>query len=236
MRKKFMFQGRDLAVWVGSVCTVLLAAVIFGGQKWYMVLTSLLGVTSLVFLAEGNPVGHLLIIVFSTVYGGIAFSLRYYGELITYVGMTLPMAVSALITWLKNPFNGNLAEVKINRLPKREWAVLPLITAAVTVAFYFILGALNTANLVISTLSVSTSFAAAYLTFRRSPYYALAYALNDVVLIVLWSMASVTDRACISTAVCFLVFLFNDTYGYFCWHKRERAQQKTEQTQERETK
>lgn len=231
MRKKFIFSGRDFYIWIVSLAVVLISCLIFGGQKWYMVLTSLLGVTSLVFLAEGNPVGHLLIIVFSTVYGGIAFSLRYYGELITYVGMTLPMAVSALITWLKNPFNGNLAEVKINRLPKREWAVLPLITAAVTVAFYFILGALNTANLVVSTLSVSTSFFAAYLTFRRSPYYALAYAVNDIVLIALWGMAALSDPACFSPTICFAVFLFNDIYGYICWHKREREQQQKEQVQ-----
>ena len=40
----------------------------------------------------------------------------------------------------------------------------------------------NTTNLIPSTISVTISFLAVYLTFRRSPYFDLAYALNDIVL------------------------------------------------------
>ena len=59
--------------------------------------------------------------------------------------------------------------------------------------FYFFLEYFNTANIVPSTVSVTTSFLAVYLTFRRSPYFALAYAANDIVLIVLWVLASICD-------------------------------------------
>lgn len=60
----------------------------------------------------------------------------------------------------------------------------------VTALFYFILGYFQTANLVPSTLSVTTSFIAVYLTYKRSPYYAFGYAANDIVLIVLWILAA----------------------------------------------
>ena len=56
-----------------------------------------------------------------------------------------------------------------------------LASAVVTFAFYFILAHFKTANIVPGTISVTTSFLAAYLTFRRSPFFALAYAANDVV-------------------------------------------------------
>ena len=81
-----------------------------------------------------------------------------------------------------------------------------LATAAVTLGFYFILEHFHTANIIPSTMSVATSFIAVYLTFRRSPYFALAYAANDVVLIVLWTMAAVEDISCLSLSVllCFL--------------------------------
>ena len=68
-----------------------------------------------------------------------------------------------------------------------------LLALVVTVLFYFILKALNTANLFFSTLSITTSFVASYLTFLRSPYYAIGYSANDVVLIILWILASVED-------------------------------------------
>ena len=94
----------------------------------------------------------------------------------------------------------------------------------VTVEFYFILRFFNTANLLPSTLSVTTSFVAVYLTFRRSPYYALAYAANDVVLIVLWVMAALTEVRYLSVVVCFVAFLVNDLYGFISWRRMGKRQ------------
>ncbi|MBQ5841218.1 MAG: nicotinamide mononucleotide transporter, partial [Clostridia bacterium] len=185
---------------------------------------SLIGVTSLIFAAKGNPISQVLMVIFSILYGIISYTFAYYGEMITYLGMTMPMAVLALISWLKNPFEGNRAEVKVNAISKKEVAFMWVLTAVVTVVFYFILRAFNTANLLPSTLSVTTSFAAVYLTFRRSPYYALAYAANDVVLIVLWIMAALTEVRYLSVVVCFVAFLVNDLYGFISWRRMGKRQ------------
>ena len=75
-----------------------------------------------------------------------------------------------------------------------------------------------------STLSVTTSFIAVYLTFRRSPLFALAYASNDIVLIVLWIMASIYDTRYISVVICFVSFMVNDVYGYISWQKMKIRQ------------
>ena len=138
----------------------------------------------------------------------------------------MPMAVFALISWLRNPYNGNKAEVKANTISQKETWFMWLGTAAVTLLFYFILSYFNTANIVPSTLSVTTSFLAVYLTFRRSPYFALAYAANDIVLIVLWVMASICDVKYISVVVCFIAFFVNDIYGYISWQKMKIRQSK----------
>ena len=94
-----------------------------------------------------------------------------------------------------------------------------------TVAFYFILKAFNTANLIMSTLSVSTSFFAVCLTFRRSVFFPLAYAVNDVVLIIMWIMAAITDISYVSVIVCFIVFLINDMNGFFSWLRMQKRQE-----------
>ena len=140
--------------------------------------------------------------------------ISYYGEMITYLGMTMPMAVFALISWLRNPYNGNRAEVKVNRISRKEVLFMWILTAVVTVLFYFILTYFHTANIVPSTLSVTTSFVAVYLTFRRNPYFAVAYAANDLVLIVLWILAGIEDVRYVSVVVCFVAFLVNDIYGF----------------------
>ena len=222
---KGYFTKGELALWGSSVGLILLSFALFDRENWLTLAASLIGVTSLIFNAKGNPVGQALMVVFSLLYGVISWSFAYYGEMITYLGMTMPMAVVALVSWLRHPYKGNRAEVQVDRLAKGEWLPAGLLTAAVTVLFFFILRAFHTANLHLSTLSVTTSFAAVYLTFRRNPWYAVAYAANDGVLIVLWLLAAREDPSYCSVAVCFAAFLVNDLYGFFNWRRMSRRQQ-----------
>lgn len=214
-----------MLLWGISSLTIIVSFLIFDRESWITLAASLIGVTSLIFNAKGNPLGPLLIIIFSVFYGYISYTFRYFGEMITYLGMSAPMAVFALISWLKNPYKGNKAQVTVKDLSKKEAVFMFALTAVVTAVFYFILDALNTANMIPSTISVTTSFLAVYLTFRRSEYYALAYAANDIVLIVLWTMATMTDISYVSVIICFVIFLVNDLYGFINWKRMKKIQQ-----------
>jgi len=222
---KNYFSKVDITLWASSVLFIIISFCIFDGESYLTLCASLIGVTSLIFNAKGNPFGQLLMVIFSLLYGMISYSFSYYGEMITYLGMTMPMAVFALISWLRNPYKGNKAEVKVNSLTSRENIFMWIITVVVTIIFYFILDHFNTANIVPSTISVTTSFIAVYLTFRRSPYFALAYSANDIVLIILWISASMLDIRYISVLVCFVAFLFNDIYGFISWKKMKMRQE-----------
>lgn len=224
------FSKGEIVLWCSSVFVIAVAFFLFDKEHYFTFLASLIGVTSLIFNAKGNPFGQVLMVVFSILYGFISFTFAYYGEMITYLGMTAPMAVCALIAWLKHPYNGNRAEVKVNRLCGRELLVMAALTAVITVAFYFILKAFHTANLLPSTLSVTTSFAAVYLTFRRSAFFALAYAANDIVLVVLWTLAALTDLSYVSVVICFLMFLVNDIYGFISWSRMQKRQVSLQKT------
>lgn len=221
------FSKEERMLWGTSVIVIILSFFLFDRENYLTLTASLIGVTSLIFNAKGNPFGQFLIVIFSILYGIISFTYAYYGEMITYLGMTAPMAVCAMISWLRNPYQGNKSEVAVNRLKGREIVFMAVLTAAVTVVFYFILKACHTANLIPSTISVTTSFLAVYLTFRRSAFYALGYAANDVVLIVLWILASLSNPAYLSVVICFAIFLVNDIYGFISWskmHKRQTAE------------
>ena len=218
------FTKAERILWALSVSAVIAVFVLFDRGNGLALIASLIGVTSLLFNAKGNPVGQLLMIAFSALYGYISYTFCYFGEMVTYLGMTAPMAAVALVSWLKNPYRGNRAEVKVSQISRKEHALMWLLTALVTVLFYFILAHFRTANLLPSTLSVTTSFLAVYLTFRRSPYFALGYAANGMILIVLWTLAALEDLSYVSVAVCFAVFLVNDLYGFLSWRKMEKRQ------------
>ncbi|MBQ8408324.1 MAG: nicotinamide mononucleotide transporter [Clostridia bacterium] len=219
------FSPLEWSLWLSSILLIILFFCLFDRDGYLTLASSLIGVTSLIFAAKGSPIGPLLMVLFSVLYGIISLSFSYYGEMITYIGMTLPMSVIALVSWLKNPYEGKKSEVKVNKLTKKEAVLALILTAAVTAVFYFILDAFDTANIVPSTVSVTTSFLAVYLTWRRSPYYALAYAANDVVLIILWIMATLQDLSYLSVTVCFAVFLVNDLYGFISWRKMAKRQE-----------
>ena len=221
---KRYFTKVEWLLWGSSVTLILAAFLLYDRENYMTLLASLIGVTSLIFNAKGNPIGQILMIVFSLLYGVISYRFAYYGEMATYLGMTGPMALLALISWLRNPYQGNKAEVAVNRIGRLEWAFLLILSAVVTVIFYFILEHFGTANMLPSTLSVTTSFIAVYLTFRRSPFFALAYAANDIVLVILWCLAAAYDSSYVSVVMCFALFLVNDVYGYISWRRMERRQ------------
>lgn len=221
------FSKFEIILWCSSVLLTVASYVIFDRENPIMLLASVIGATYLIFNAKGNPFGQLLLIVFSILYGVISYSFSYYGEMVTYLGMSTPMAVLALISWLRNPYTGNKSEVRINTLHKPEIILMAMLTAAVTILFYFILRYFHTANLLPSTCSVATSFLAVYLTLRRSRFFALAYAANDIILIVLWILAALSDITYMSVTICFFMFLVNDLYAYANWAKLYKKQ-KTE--------
>lgn len=217
------FTKQEISLWGGSVLFILGAFLIFRGD-YFSLTASLIGVTSLIFAAKGNPLAQVLMIVFSLLYGWISYQFHYYGEMITYLGMTMPMAVISLISWLKHPYKGNHAQVEIHQISRKELEITFLVTALVTVIFYFILKYLGTANLIFSTISVLTSFLAVSLTYLRSPYYALGYAFNDLILIILWGLACKKNSSYSAILTCFIVFLINDIYGFFSWKRMEKIQ------------
>ena len=114
------FSRFEIALWLSSVLLVITAFFAFDRTNYLSLVASLIGVTSLIFNAKGNPIGQVLMVTFSVLYGIISYSFSYYGEMITYIGMTMPMAVIALVSWLKNPFNGKKSEVKVGSICKTE--------------------------------------------------------------------------------------------------------------------
>jgi len=216
-------RKREWALWMISLAVVIATNLLSGDVHPATAAGTLVGVTALIFLARGDVWGQILTVVFSLLYAVTSWQFRYWGELITYLGMTLPMAVMSIVSWLRHPFEDS-QEVAIQKLSGKQKIWGGLWTLAATAFFGWILWLLDTPNLAMSILSITTSFLAAYLTFQRSSFYALAYAVNDVVLIVLWVLAAMENIAYAPMIACFAMFLVNDLYGFVSWRKREKKQ------------
>ena len=217
----------ERVLWVCSLLVVALsfaaAGLLSGAPDPLSMAASLIGVTALIFVSKGYVLGQVLTVIFALFYGAVSFHFRYYGEMITYLGMTAPVALCATVSWIRHPYRKS-REVTVSRVSPRQSVLLVLLTGAVTAGFYFLLAALDTGRLAVSTVSVATSFLASSLTVLRSPFYACAYAANDVVLILLWIFAAAEDPAYLPMTACFFMFLCNDLYGFHNWRVMQKRQ------------
>ena len=213
----------EKCLWITSVVVVIGSFALSDGGDVLTLIASLIGVTALIFVAKGFVLGQVMTVVFAVFYGIISFHFRYYGEMLTYLCMTSPIALATVFEWLRHPYKKS-AEVEVKNMTKKQVAVMLFFSVVVTVIFYFILKALGNANLLFSTISVTTSFLASYMTFMRSPYYAIGYSANDIVLIILWIMASIENISYLPMIACFVMFLANDLYGFINWRKMEKRQ------------
>ena len=210
-------------LWITSILIVTISYIFVPDQKVITIFTCIIGITALIFCAKGFVIGQVLILVFSILYSIISFCFAYYGEMITYLCLSSPAAVCAIVSWIKHPYK-QTKQVEIQKMTQKQYLIMLFLTVIVTFAFYFVLKALNNANLALSTVSVATSFIAAYLIFMRSPYYAVGYAINDLVLIILWILAAIENVTYTPMIACFVVFLINDLYAFVNWKKMEKNQ------------
>ena len=200
-----------------SVIIILISNTIIQTQNLSYTFTVLIGLIALIYTAKAHVLGQIFMVIFSILYSLIALNFDYYSEFITYGFMTLPMSVVALVSWMKHPSETHPNQVKTAQLKRIDWLFLVLITFVVTLIFGFVLYLLKTPNLMFSILSITTSFVAVYLTYRRSQYYAIAYATNDLVLVALWGYATFVKISYLPLLICFSLFFIYDLYGFIHW-------------------
>lgn len=218
------FTKVEIILLFSTSFAILCSFLLFDRENYITLIASLVGAFALILCAKGNPLGQVLVLAFSTFYGFISFSYKYYGEVLTYAGMTAPMAIVSLISWLRHPFEKGKSEVKTESVTKRDVILLLILTPIVTLVFYYVLKIFGTENLTVSTLSVTTTFVAVFLTYKRSKYFTVAYGVNDLVLITLWSLAAIRDISYLSVVICFISFLAHDIYGFISWQRMEKKQ------------
>jgi len=199
---------------------------IFGTDKnIFSFIVSLVGVISVLTVAKGLVIAPFINIVYNILYAIISIVQGYYGEAIIYICLMIPICLISIISWLKNKNQENTDVVNVNKIKGKEYLYLSLISLVSTIGFYFLLKVLNTSELVVSTISLMTSVIASYLMLRRCSYYALGFVVDDIISIVLWSLAIINSGiGYLPTVISFCVFFINDVYGFIHWKLEEKKQ------------
>ena len=220
-----------------SILVLTLCFAFSNDRDVFPFISSIIGVIAVLMLAKGLVIAPIVNIVYCVVYSILSIVQCYYGEAIIYIFLMIPIYAMSIVSWLRNKNPENKSTVKIKEIKGMEYLYLAIGTLVATFGFYFLLKALNTSELIVSTLSLVSSAVASYLMLRRCSYYAIGFIVNDVILIILWGLAmGRSGLGYLPTVISFVVFLVNDIYGLIHWKREEKkqrlSQMKTESVQE----
>ena len=209
-----------------SPIIILTVGIIFQSDA-LTISTSIVGITCGFLLAKGLVLGQFFGIAIVALYSILSYRNGFYGEMLIYLIIMLPMYIWGIVEWIKHK-DKDSKSVEVNSIHKKEWILVSICSVVVFVGFYFLLKALNTNELVVSTLSVVDNIFAIYLLARRSKYGFVSYIVNDLILIILWGIPVIQGNLLLlAMLINPIVNLINDTYGVVNWSKLESKQRKT---------
>lgn len=214
----------DLILILVGIVTVTISGILFG-SKWYIIVSTLLGLLCVFTQAKGKISTQFIGIAYFCFYIFISYTQKYYGEALLYLIIMLPMYIYGVIHWLANRDKKNNVVLVRSNLPKKEWLISGLCFVEVAVGVFFLLKALNTSQLWISTLSFVSMLPAVYLLMRRCKWNQVAFLINDFIVPILWLFLVIQgDLSFLPMCIYHIFQITYDVYGLIEWIKLENKQ------------
>lgn len=223
--KKFLKDWTIFEKLLFCLSTIMILILgIYSKSNFLTIFAALSGVVTALLLSKGKSSGQLSGIVSCTLCLIISFKNNYYGEVLTYLLLKIPMYIIGSLSWIKHK-NKKTNTISVNRINKKEWLIISGVSSLVFVVMYYLLKLFNTSELLVSTISVVTGLIAAYLLFRRSKYGFIFYVVGDIILILLWGIPIVRGNlTLLPMLIGPLINAINDSYGIYNWYKLEKLQ------------
>ena len=206
---------------LGTIIACILTFIFKG--TWIDLGYTLLYFWTALLLAKGKYSCYIIGIISTFFYAFVSYSNSYYGEVIIAMCCTLPLMVIGLVNWLKHQDSTNTVIIK--EITKKELIIVLISQVVLFYGYYSLLKFFNTNNLLVSTFSVIASVIATYLTARRSEHGFVGFIINDIILIVLWSIPVINGNTnIIPVLLCPTLLLINDIYGVYNWKRIKNKQ------------
>lgn len=220
--KKYLKSWNKFEITLLSLSVILILGLgIYLRCGFLATIVPFIGFFSALNQAKGHVVGQIVGVLLAILYSIMSYNNKYYGEVIIYLIVILPLYLSGIYTWLKNE-DKKSEKVKQNTLPQKEWYSLLGINIVLFIGLYFLLKYFNTNNLLVSTISMNINLTATYLLVRRSKYSFLFYLVNAFILLILWGLPVLNGNILLLPMVFdALLLLINNIYGLHSWSKNK---------------
>ena len=206
-----------------SIVMIIISG-IYSKSSFFTIFAALSGIITALLLSKGKIIGQMSGIISCTLYLIISFKNSYYGEVLIYLLLKIPMYIMGTLSWLKHK-DRKTNTVSINDISKKEWLIVLLTSLLIFIIMYYLLRVFNTSELLISTISVVIGLIATYLLFRRSKYGFIFYVLGDVIMMMLWGAPILKGNlTLLPMLINPIINMINDSYGIYNWRRLEKIQ------------
>ncbi len=213
----------ELSLSLGSILIIIIVGIIFKSD----ILTttcSVVGVITAFLHAKGKNLGQVFGLLITALYSIVSFKNRYFGEVLIYLTIMLPMYILGIISWAKHK-NIKTNSVEVNKVKRKEKIIVITLSSIIYIGIYHLLKFFNTSELIISTTSVIISMLAMYFQVRRSKHSFNFYLINDIILIMLWGIPVIKGNLLLFPMFINPIINFiSDIYGIHNWQKLEKIQ------------
>ncbi len=126
----------EILLLIMSTLLIIITGV-FGQSEILTILVALFGVFCALMQAKGKVLSQFIGLILVVLYSIVSFKNKYYGEVIIYITVMLPLYISGIISWTKNS-NKETKTVNKNEIHKKEWIYLIFINIYFFIIFKFL--------------------------------------------------------------------------------------------------
>ncbi len=212
-------------VWLLSFTAVNIFLFFAWHDTWIGLTASLTGMLCVVLTAKGKISSFYFGLINIFAYSYVAFSSKYYGDVILNLGYFLPMTFVGIYYWNKNLNNDeSTKEVLVRKLRWRDKVIWFIVSLAVLYIFGLLLQLVKGTLPFVDSTTTVFSIVATILLNKRYVDQWFYWILVDIWSIVMWVFIFIRDGNQISMLVMWSAFLVNALYGYYNWNKMEKKQ------------
>jgi len=205
-------------VWLGISTLLILSLSLYWGDGLIGITASLTGIWCVVLVAKGKISNYYVGIVNILAYAWIAYSWKFYGEVMLNLIFFLPMQFVGILVWRKH-MNSKAKEVKTKIMTQKQrftWFVI----AFVAILFYGQwLASLGGNMPYFDSVSTILSIIAMILMIMRYVEQWVLWIGVNMASIYLWVYALSNGGTDISVLIMWVAYLVNSLYGLYNWNK-----------------
>ena len=176
-----------------------------------------------VYVAKGSIVSYIFGFIATITYIWIAFSQRYYSEMIVNL-IVLGITLYGFRNWQKNRSGGS-DQVVLTKLSRKEICLSILSQVILFPVYYMIFDHFDNGMILVSTINMCLSILSFYYNARISKISFIVLIIGGIFKSILWIAPMLKgDLSNTSVLVSCLLYLVCDAYGYLNWRKMEKIQ------------